>query len=423
MNQTQVQTFRLILRNLQNSLLDLDYTFHCRKINSSEIVSRVSSIDASLYDILSTFDNDKKLKSVEKYIKTEITKLNEIKSNYLISYQDDFSLLKRDFRQFLDEKRTGNQNDLTSEQISSKFNEIEFINNPFEDLQNAPFPIEEFIMSFSNSIPFEKTDVQPLLDRGTYFKTFFNFLKQLSVIENYKNNFDKGIILDEIVQTNFIQIDSKESNTKSLMKLGKQPNITLKKTPVGQKLNATLQNTKIGLIKIEAEPLLHQNEKKQPRLHPGSLSLNGLLPTNDKNGNDEKNDSSNILKKNSESADLSSDTDQYDELEKQIESNKRKLQDWNEIIAVRLEQKALLLQKENQILRENIEIVTQQKKEIQQLYEDHLSELVMQNEFLKQENQRLKEQEENENSQTNDDKVDEDNKNDEGDKDDNNNGN
>ena len=44
------------------------------------------------------------------------------------------------------------------------------------------------------------------------------------------------------------------------------------------------------------------------------------------NGHDEKNDSSNILKKNSESADLSSDTDQYDELEKQIESNKRKLQ-------------------------------------------------------------------------------------------------
>lgn len=411
MNQTQVQTFRLILRNLQNSLLDLDYAFHCKKMNSIEIVARVSSIDSALYDILSTFDNNKKLESVEKYIGTEVVKLNEIKSNFLISFQDDFYLLKRDFREFIDKKRAETQNIFTPGQISAKFKEFELADQSFDDVQNMPFPIEEFITSFISSLSLDKEEVQPFIDRGMYYLTFFNFLKQVSIVENYKKNFDNGIILDEIVQTNFIQIDSKENNSKGLMKLGKQPNITLKKTPVTQKSkNATLENSQIGLIKIEAEPLLHQSEKKQPRLHPGSLSLNGLLPTNKKGGENETSQRPNIVKKRDEGADINSDTDQYDELVKQIETNKKKLHDWNEIIAARLEQKALLLQKENQILRENIEIVTQQKREIQQLYEDHLAELVMQNDFLKQENIRLKELEENGNDQ-NDNKSDDTNNN------------
>ncbi|KAK8888663.1 hypothetical protein M9Y10_033397 [Tritrichomonas musculus] len=406
MNQTQVQTFRLILRNLQNSLVDLAYVFQCRKMDSSEIVSRVASIDSSLYSILSTFDNSLKLESVKQYIETEVNKLNQIKDQFLVSFQDDFLLLKKDFHDFLNEK-IKDQNKLTSsDYITSKFNEIERIDNPFGILENLPFPIEEFILSFENSISFEKNEIQPFLDRGVYFTNFFNFLKQLKIIERYKDNFQKGIILDEIIQTNFIQIDSKENNTKNVMKLGKQPNITLKKTMgILKSSNDTLQNSKIGLIKIEAEPLLHQSEKKQPRLHPGSLSLNGLLPTvkndDETDTNENQNSIQNLSKKNNESADSNIDTDQYDKLFKQIEANKKKLHDWNEIIAARLEQKALLLQKENQILRENIEIVTQQKNEIQQLYEDHLSELLMQNDFLKQENLKLKELEENDNNNNN----------------------
>lgn len=406
MNQTQVQTFRLILRNLQNSLVDLAYVFQCRKMDSSEIVSRVASIDSSLYSILSTFDNSLKLESVKQYIETEVNKLNQIKDQFLVSFQDDFLLLKKDFHDFLNEKIKDQNKSTSSDYITSKFNEIEKIDNPFGNLENLPFPIEEFILSFGNSISFEKNEIQPFLDRGVYFTNFFNFLKQLKIIERYKDNFQKGIILDEIIQTNFIQIDSKENNTKNVMKLGKQPNITLKKTMGNLKSsNDTLQNSKIGLIKIEAEPLLHQSEKKQPRLHPGSLSLNGLLPTvkndNETDTNENQNSIQNLSKKNNESADSNIDTDQYDKLFKQIEANKKKLHDWNEIIAARLEQKALLLQKENQILRENIEIVTQQKNEIQQLYEDHLSELLMQNDFLKQENLKLKELEENDNNNNN----------------------
>lgn len=406
MNQTQVQTFRLILRNLQNSLVDLAYVFQCRKMDSSEIVSRVASIDSSLYSILSTFDNSLKLESVKQYIETEVNKLNQIKDQFLVSFQDDFLLLKKDFHDFLNEKIKDQNKSTSSDYITSKFNEIEKIDNPFGNLENLPFPIEEFILSFGNSISFEKNEIQPFLDRGVYFTNFFNFLKQLKIIERYKDNFQKGIILDEIVQTNFIQIDNKENNTKNVMKLGKQPNITLKKTMGNLKSsNDTLQNSKIGLIKIEAEPLLHQSEKKQPRLHPGSLSLNGLLPTvkndNETDTNENQNSIQNLSKKNNESADSNIDTDQYDKLFKQIEANKKKLHDWNEIIAARLEQKALLLQKENQILRENIEIVTQQKNEIQQLYEDHLSELLMQNDFLKQENLKLKELEENDNNNNN----------------------
>lgn len=406
MNQTQVQTFRLILRNLQNSLVDLAYVFQCRKMDSSEIVSRVASIDSSLYSILSTFDNSLKLESVKQYIETEVNKLNQIKDQFLVSFQDDFLLLKKDFHDFLNEKIKDQNKSTSSDYITSKFNEIEKIDNPFGNLENLPFPIEEFILSFGNSISFEKNEIQPFLDRGVYFTNFFNFLKQLKIIERYKDNFQKGIILDEIIQTNFIQIDNKENNTKNVMKLGKQPNITLKKTMGNLKSsNDTLQNSKIGLIKIEAEPLLHQSEKKQPRLHPGSLSLNGLLPTvkndNETDTNENQNSIQNLSKKNNESADSNIDTDQYDKLFKQIEANKKKLHDWNEIIAARLEQKALLLQKENQILRENIEIVTQQKNEIQQLYEDHLSELLMQNDFLKQENLKLKELEENDNNNNN----------------------
>ena len=175
MNQTQVQTFRLILRNLQNSLVDLAYVFQCRKMDSSEIVSRVASIDSSLYSILSTFDNSLKLESVKQYIETEVNKLNQIKDQFLVSFQDDFLLLKKDFHDFLNEK-IKDQNKLTSsDYITSKFNEIERIDNPFGILENLPFPIEEFILSFENSISFEKNEIQPFLDRGVYFTNFFNF--------------------------------------------------------------------------------------------------------------------------------------------------------------------------------------------------------------------------------------------------------
>lgn len=390
MNLGQVQSFRHLIRNMQNSLVDLSYVFDCKKIDNEDINSMVKAIDSTLYSILSTVDNSAKLVVVTKYIEINYPLLTEIKNKNCPFFRADFQQLKTDLIEFIRQK-TENSDQTTKDQLNEKMNQIFNFNdsNPFDHFSGKQLPIEDFINVIKSHLQIQPNEIKSFQDTSYYLNSFLNFSNQLKTFTKYRDQFLAGEIPSEIIEIEFdapINLPLKQapppeenSEPKKVTKLNmKYLTAASLKSPLKQGL---------GLLKIETTPLVNEKDKKPSSFHQGQLSLNGLVP------------------KQLESAEkaplrVQSDTDietsQFDLMFKDIESKKGQLSNWSEIVVARLEHKAILLQKENQILRENIEIVTRQKMEIQQLYEDHINELMKQNEFLKQENKKLKEESYNE---------------------------
>ena len=73
-----------------------------------------------------------------------------------------------------------------------------------------------------------------------------------------------------------------------------------------------------------------------------------------------------------------------------LEADKKQLQDKSQIIETLYKQKSLVLQKENQILRENKNIILLQKQEMQKYYEQQINALIQELNYLQVENSRLR---------------------------------
>ena len=65
-----------------------------------------------------------------------------------------------------------------------------------------------------------------------------------------------------------------------------------------------------------------------------------------------------------------------------LEADKKQLQDKSQIIETLYKQKSLVLQKENQILRENKNIILLQKQEMQKYYEQQINALIQEHNYL-----------------------------------------
>ena len=631
MNQTQVQVFRLLLRNLQTYLVDLSYGFSLKNPpNAKEtiVTPLIISIDNSIRSILSTFDEKIKCEVVRDYFSSSYLKVIEFRDKYEPILINDIQNLKTDFISFLKQESlnsaAGASSDISSdhanfeilkEQIASK---LKILDEPFGDISSPPFAIVEYFLSFKSVIHFQEENLISIINRGNLYIYFFKFLRQLRLIENYKDRFDDGDIPSDcsqhLVEANYVP--DQVQSTKVIMPLVKTqkidpsmpswsilpkdsnsnsfggPNnysVSLKNKFSGLKINGLLESpdpiylqphricdTKVfdpnskynkenGMSKISSETSLQSaqqstkeiksnensnrpntsktvndinnntnntlnknntnsnnindnsspenarvqksnvkgskigtasskslsnlklgsksslamlqrlpknNQQKSsiidknnsnnseidnvnnnnasnnnnnpntnstysnenantnninssidakvqyspvPNLDPKNNILNaikgisslddnnddinnnnfledyrkGVIAINNSIYNDNKNDASqNSPRSNSD--DDESALNRYAQMVQKLETSKQQLQEWSQIIIARLQQKALLLQKENQLLRENLDIVSKQKFEIVEMYETQINELSEQSEFLKNENLKLK---------------------------------
>lgn len=576
MNQAQVQVFRLLLRNLQASLVDLSYDFSLKYSENPEekiVVPLILSIDDSLRSILSTFSEKTKCEVVHNYFSQDYLKIIKFKEKYEPILIKDIQQLKNDFILFL-KQELSNVSESTSSNIATDSGKFEILidqinsilkdlDEPFNDISSPPFAVVNYFLSFKTIIPFDERKLAPLINRGNLYIYFFRFLRQLRLLENYKNRFEDGDIPSDcsqhFVEANYVpdQVQStkvimplvktqktdpsiqnwsvlpKESSLSNVVESGSgclkgkfaglklnglfdSPNnnqldaqnetndfeqngngntidINQNDSNSNSQINETdnilshVQNTdqpknnindvdmksnygnqknrvkgsKLGTVntknlsnlKLGSKSTLAMLQRSHPKSSKKSENANNENETNNNdnndntasvgqnknpkeninssnniftnikgipnindNSNDDSNDFLEDYKKgvvainnnvydgiksdtnnfendqnNSNFEDGDSTLNRYMQMVQKLETSKQQIREWSQIIIARLQQKALLLQKENQLLRENLDIVSKQKTEIVEMYETQINELSEQNEFMRNENMKLKE--------------------------------
>ena len=182
MNLGQVQSFRHLIRNIQNSLVDLSYVFNCKQIDNEEINSMVKAIDSTLYSILSTVDNSAKLVAVTKYIEINYPLLAEIKNKNSPFFRTDFQQLKTDLIEFIRQK-TENSDQTTKDEFNEKMKQIfNFTDsNPFDQFSGKQLPIEDFINVIKSHLQIQPNEIKSFQDTSYYLNSFLNFSNQLKV--------------------------------------------------------------------------------------------------------------------------------------------------------------------------------------------------------------------------------------------------
>ena len=422
MNSVQVQIFRVILRYSQKSLSDLAFAIEKRGQCPEKAISLVKSIDSTLIDILSSFDGEEKLKAAKKFMSSEYPQLDEVRKSMRKEFENISRSFYDDFKRFVAERSQQMGDLIPSNEIDRKFGDFKALQDPFSDqnIQNPPLQVEEFVHYFQKTLKLEESDVQKFLDDALYYDIFHYFMKQMTFMDEYKVKLDSGVVPEQITE-------QPRDNEKILKNAENQP---LKKEPITLKTIAmTLPKNKQPAndqgwdsiiteatergIQIDNNGNQNNSSNNQsdgsmpgsPRSLLNNMGLSGNL-ADIRLGNDTapKNEGM-ISPVKQQDAPTNDEESKIDQMLEKMEPNKTDAHDWKEIIVARLEQKALLLQKENQILRENIDIVTKQKIEVQNLYEDHLSELLKQNEYLKNENSKLKESENTNHDEEDDDSL------------------
>ena len=290
MNQTQVQVFRLLLRNLQASLVDLSYGFTLKNPENPKeaiVVPLILSIDDNLRSILSTFDEKAKSEVVCNYFSMDYLKIVKFKEKYEPIFINDIRQLKKDFISFIKKESVRNTEenspsqstncekfDVLKEKITSKLNVLD---SPFNDISSAPFDIVEYFLSIHKEVPYNEENVKPFINRGYLYIFFFKFLRQLHLLENYKTKFEEGDIPSDcsqhLVDANYVP--DQVQSTKVIMPLVKTP-----------KIDPSIPNWTL----LPKEPNTSDNSSTTLTGKFAGLKLNGLLDT--------QNNSPNILNDN-----------------------------------------------------------------------------------------------------------------------------
>lgn len=214
MNQNQVHVFRLLVRNLQSSLVDLSDSFSMKFSSNKKdtiVIPYIQDIDNCIRAILSTFEEDQKQNTIHQYFLNDFPKVLDFTTKYQPIVEDDIKHLKDDFISFFekadfagDDISEANDKDKlvfmkeNIEQITSK---MAILEDPFGDLSVSPFAIDEFFLSFKTIIRFENANPQIFINRGNLYIYFFKFLKQLQLVQNYGKQFNEGDIPSDCSQT------------------------------------------------------------------------------------------------------------------------------------------------------------------------------------------------------------------------------
>ncbi|OHT12558.1 hypothetical protein TRFO_03557 [Tritrichomonas foetus] len=489
MNQTQVQVFRLLLRNLQTSLVDLSYAFALKAPHDKVVNPYIEEIDNTLRSLLSTFDDNEKHDIVQYYLKDGFEKVLIFQNQYGSTIKNEIKNLKNDFFIFLQKESEENNVPFNAGEVNMKLTQINFLQNPFSDLSvPPPFVIEEFLMSFNRNVPFKKEKAQYFFTRVNFYNYFFTFLRQIQLISNYKVKFDEGDIPSDCSHQ-FVNASTEndDQTTKEIMPLAKssknppqmnwgmvkfddelyQNNCTNSNTESNMPITSNTSNNPLNILKdsqnnenqngkekkvsssvsfdsgsfggqcsklmnlgqskplTKKQPLTKQSPSFNPKMSlkqqlsmckqpPGSttikpsslpnspsLSLSPsppqlqTLPTNTTN---ESLKVAGTINKSTVVYSPTSSRNQRNhasycsyETPEEIEKHQKHIREWNEIIIARLEQKTVLLIKESQMLKQNLDILSKQKAELIEVYEEHMNELLRQNALLKSEHSKLKE--------------------------------
>lgn len=411
MEPAQIQLFRQTMRSLQPRLMDLIRILDDLKQDSASIRGVTNSIDDTLRSVLSTFDGTEKLKAVTDFFASQLPLFHAFRSDILPRITENYQKLPESFQKFALNKANEIELDIVGDppflELMKKLNSLE---NPFSDLQGDTIDVEEFLNEFFKLYPSlittESKELNDFRDKTTQYATIYYILQQLLDLDTYYDMLKDGKPPSCDQCPECFHSWAKECQKKNARPQngGKKNIMPLVKTQKGpNKFNW-------GLVKIETQPLLHETEEKvgKPK-HIGTLSLSGLnlsahMANQDhalskkqsqsddgepksRNGRHHESEKMGIICSNSKKSEIIS---HYDQLVSKLKKDKKLVHDRSAISESLYEQKCAFHKQEIQILRENLDIVQKQKQEMEQLYEDHISELMKQIEFLKKENSELK---------------------------------
>ena len=325
MQTDQISLFRLILRNLNDVLIDLEYNFKLNMLPTKIIFSLVASIDENQKNIISAFDEKNKNEIIRIFFSSDFFKFFNFKETYNYIVDDRLKQLKEEFFDFLRRESMKKNIYFNKGEIENQFTNFLGLNDSLKKISQTPINIEELVMSFNRFVPFDVITVKSILDKYNIYYSYLQFLKHYSFLANFKTSFENGADLSDM----FIDYHNKNQEGAN---------------------NDELSNDTVNHLSITK------------RKNPFKPVHNDLSFDNNK---------------------------EYKNVMEKLEITKKKKFDWFEIIIARLEQKSLVLKMENQELQRNYNIIVKQKEEMIELYEDYILELSHQNELLKCENSKL----------------------------------
>ena len=378
MDPGQVQAFRNTVRQLLPPMSDLYELLFLMGGAPPVLKTTLSLCEESIRGILSTFDPDAKLAIVKEFCESKFPKILELSTaDFVQDLRKPIALFPELIKDFVERQHLSN--DETADIIASLTNLDETLDKI--DLESEPINVQQQIEALKQKCSTAATtEFSEFEKTAESYRILYAFISEIKSIADYVEKVQNG----EPPRTSNRVASKRSSRGCVALPVKKTSKVAM---PLVKADESVVEN--LRLVKIDAEPLLFRKDAGRMRtgLHQGNLCLKGLVPpklgkqlAKNKEGSMGSRDNS-----DSSSSEVDEVLEAFDHFMSTFTPNGQ------EGMMELLRQKCVILAKENTTLRDNYDIVSKQKEEMMQLYEDYISELMKQNEVLKKEIAKLKE--------------------------------
>ena len=369
-----------ILRNLKQKLFSrfVKIIDICPQLNIStdQPILIFRHVDEAFRKIYKSSDDNIRLKYVTEFLNNDFQEILKWKDTVFPVFHESSKNIKTELEKIL------KQNNLYNDETKEKLNGLSPLDDPFSNISQKPFNFKNYLQYLPIDA-IHSSIFDHVKNLSYIYKLFFIFLHDINWISLYKEQIDNNKIPDYSFynpEKNRLNLASSKDSS-LVISLREESNL-----PRVIHMDSSNEMKNWGMIKIESDPLLHQNEEKPSKeaRHHGLLSLGGLIFPQNKR----------VQRNNQLPKTLDNDTQFLNKYNKFVmnlndEEEGRKMSN-SERVQARMEQKVMLLQHESQILRDNLYIIKRQKEEMIQAYENFIKEVIRQNEALTVENDQIK---------------------------------
>ena len=378
MDPAQVKAFRETLRQFLPPLCEMNEILLLSGVAQPDLKLVARNCEDVLRKLLSTFDPDEKLALVKEFCSAKFPAILALSNaEFVQDLRKPIALFPVLLKDFLERQKVKEEE--ASQIVSVLMNLDETLDKI--DLESEPVDVQQQIDKIKEKCTgASAAELSEFQKTAESYRILYGLISEIKCMEDYVEKFGS----DEGPPRTTPHSSSSRVRGSLGLPVKKSSKIAM---PLVKADVSVAEN--LRLVKIDSEPLYFGKEGQRMRsgMHHGNLCLKGIVPA--KLGRELKKKGEGCTSSWDNSDSSSGEVDEVLEAFDQFMSTFSP--DGAQAQTELLKQKCVILAKENSVLRDNYHIVIKQKEEMMQLYEDHITELLKQNQLLKTEIAKLKE--------------------------------
>ena len=380
MDPAQVKAFRETLRQFLPPLCEMNEILLLSGNAQPDLKLVARNCEDVLRKLLSTFDPDEKLALVKEFCDAKFPAILALcNAEFVQDLRKPIALFPVLLKDFLERQKV--KEDEASEIVSVLMNLDETLDKI--DLESEPIDVQQQINKIKEKCTgANAAELSEFQKTAESYRILYGLISEIKCMQDYVEKFGS----DEGPPRTTPHNPATRGRESLGLPVKKSSKIAM---PLVKADVSVVEN--LRLVKIDAEPLYFgkngEGQRMRSGMHLGNLCLKGIVPA--KLGRELKKKGEGCTSSRDNSDSSSGEVDEVLEAFDQFISTFSP--DGPQAQTELLKQKCVILTKENSVLRDNYHIVMKQKEEMMQLYEDHITELIKQNQLLKTEIAKLKE--------------------------------